>query len=476
MDFMSSIEFLRFEEFSKGIISVYNEEQLIRITANTLKAIFGGYYYSIRLFSEREKKITSTIAEGPVIHSDLSIIRIKENTARKMGVYHSPEYYGEVVQYTEKYHHIFRDTMDGTGTPVVFKGELMGIINLESPDSELRPEDKLLMILFANQLAVSVNNIRLLYRTEIYRKFLYGIIDNAGVLISVVDADGKVVLINRFFKDKIGMEFRDIIGRPVIGFFPASERLKLYRAFLRLKSEKIERVNLTLLSKQEGREFSMNMTLSSLKDAAGELQYIVAIGMDVTEFLDLKSQFEDARRLATIGEFVSQISHELNNPITSIKVYSEYVKKRLSSGNFAVSDISEKIERIETTIDRIQYFVKSIVTYAKPFSEERERVKLANLFNQALYFCQYLIEKKEIETVMRVDQNIFLNCYPNQLSQAIVNLITNAIQAMEKGGRLNIDGKLEDGMVVITVSDTGKGMSEEVKKKVFEPFFSTRKA
>lgn len=475
MEYVSSSELSTFEEFSKGIISVYNEEQLIKITANTLKAIFGGYYYAIRLFSEQEKKITSTIAEGPVNHSDLMKIRIKENTAKKMGVHNNVEYYGGLVEYTDKYFHIFKDTADGTGTPVVFKGELMGIINLESPYGELRPEDKLLMILFANQLAVSVNNIRLLHRTETYRKFLYGIIDNAGVLISVVDADGKVVLINKFFKEKIGKEFKEIIGQSVISFFPASERLKLHRAFLRLKSENMERLNLTLLFKQESREFNMNMTLSALKDAAGELQYIVAIGMDVTEFLDLKSQFEDARKLATIGEFVSQISHELNNPITSIKVYSEYVKKRLTSEKFAVSDILEKIERIETTIDRIQYFVKSIVTYAKPFSEEKERIRLANLFNQALYFCQYLIEKKEIETVMKVDQGIFLNCYPNQLSQALVNLITNAIQAMEQGGRLNVEGKMDDGMIVIVVSDTGKGMSEEVKKKVFEPFFSTRK-
>ncbi len=476
MEFLTSSELSSFEEFSKGIISVYNEEQLLRITANTLKAIFGGYYYSIRLFSENERRITSTIAEGPVNHSELQIIRIKENTAKKMGVYKTGGLYSQVVEYTEKYHHIFRDTSDGTGTPVVYKGELVGIINLESPSGALKPEDKLLMILFANQLAVSVNNIRLLGRTETYRKFLYGIIDNAGVLISVVDADGKVVLINRFFKEKVGKEFREIIGQPVAGFFPASERLKLHRAFLRLKSEKLDRVNLSLFFRQGDREFNMNMTLTPLRDSVGELQYIVAIGMDVTEFLDLKTQYEDARKLATIGEFVSQISHELNNPITSIKVYAEYVKKRLSSGNFSVQDISEKIERIETTIDRIQYFVKSIVTYARPFSEEKERVRLANLFNQALYFCQYLIEKKEIETVMSVDQSIFLTCYPNQLSQVIVNLISNAVQAMTEGGRLNIEAKAENDTVVISISDTGKGMPEEVRKKIFDPFFSTRKS
>ena len=471
-----SREMVSFEEFSKGIISVYNEEQLIKITANTLKAIFGGYYYCIRLFSEREKRITLTLAEGPVIHSELQPMRIKENTAKKMQVYRSDDTYYGVVEYTEKYHHIFKDTSDGTGTPVVFKGELLGLINLESPSGFLKPEDKLLMILFANQLAVSVNNIRLLNRTDVYRRFLYGIIDNAAVLISVVDSDGKIVLINKFFKDRVQMEFRDIIGQPVMGFFPASQRLKLHRAFLRLKSENLDHINLNLMFKQGDREFNMNMTLSPLKDEAGELQHIVAIGMDMTEFLDLKSQYEDSRKLATIGEFVSQISHELNNPITSIKVYSEYIKKRLQSHTYAESDILEKVERIENTIDRIQYFVKSIVSYAKPFSEERERVKLANILNQALYFCQYLIEKNNIETVMTVDQSIFLMCYPNQLIQTIVNLITNAINAMPEGGSLTIGAKLEGEKVIVSISDTGYGMSEETRKKIFEPFFSTRKS
>lgn len=476
MEFLTSSELISFEEFSKGIIFIDNEEQLLKITANTLKAIFGGYYYSIRLFSERDKKITSMIAEGPVIHPELQVIRIKENTAKKMGVYKTGECYSGVVEYTEKYHPIFKDTTDGTGTPVVYKGELMGIINLETPMGMLKPEDKLLMILFANQLAVSANNIRLLNRTETYRKFLYGIIDNAGVLISVVDSDGKIILINRFFKEKVKKEFREIIGQPVISFFPASERLKIHRAFLRLKSEKLDKVSLTLLYRYDEKEFNMNVTLTPLKDSSGELQYIVAIGMDVTEFMDLKSQYEDVRKLATIGEFASQISHELNNPITSIKVYTEYVKKRLATNNFSISDILEKIERIETTIDRIQYFVKSIVSYAKPFSEEKERVKLSNLFNQALYFCQYLIEKKEIETIMTIDPSIFITCYPNQLSQAIVNLITNAIQAMKEGGRLTIEAKGVNDEVVISISDTGKGMTEEVKKKIFDPFFSTRKS
>ncbi|MCX7945187.1 MAG: ATP-binding protein [Deltaproteobacteria bacterium] len=475
MNFLTSPELISFEEFSKGIISVYNEEQLIRITANTLKALFRDYHYCIRLFSEREGKITSTIAEGPIIHSELPIIKIKESTAKKMGVYKDSHYFKGIIEFTEKYHNIFKETSDGTGTPIVYKGELLGLINLESSSGALRQEDKLLMILFANQLAVSVNNIRLLNRTETYRNFLYGIIDNAGVLISVVDSDGRIILINRFFKEKIGREFKDIIGHPVISFFPASERLKLHRAFLRLKSEKINKTNLSLLFKQGDMEFNMNMTLTPLRDTSGELQYIVAIGMDVTEFLDLKNQYEDARKLATIGEFASQISHELNNPITSIKVYTEYVKKKIGSGNFDLSDISEKIDRIETTIDRIQYFVKSIVNYARPFSENRERVKLANLINQALYFCQYLIEKNRIETAITVDQSIFITCYPNQLSQAIVNLITNAIQAMEEGGRLTIDGRSEDDMVVVSIGDTGKGIPEDIKNKIFEPFFSTRK-
>lgn len=476
MEFGNRPDLTTFEEFSKGILSVYNEEQLIRITANTLKAIFNGYYYCIRLFSESEKRITSVIAEGPVLHPELKVIKIKESTARKMGLLRAPDLFSGLIEYTEKYHHIFKETIDGTGTPIVYKGELLGLINLESPSGFLRPEDKLLMILFANQLAVSVNNIRLLDRTERYRKFLYGTIDNAGVYIAVVDAEGRVVLINRFFKERINKEFREIIGQIVTTFFPASERLKLYRAFLRLKNENSDRVNLSLLFRQEGQDINLNMTLTPLRDESKDLQYIVAIGVDVTELLDLKSQYEGARKLATLGEFVSQISHELNNPITSIKVYAEYIKKRLSSENFSINDLKERVERIENTIDRIQYFVKSIVTYAKPFSENRERVRLSNLFNQALYFCQYLIEKREIETIISVEQEIFLTCYPNQLLQAIVNLITNAIQAMPDGGRLTVEGKKVDNAVIITVSDTGKGMSEDVKKRIFEPFFSTRKA
>lgn len=475
MEHLYSTDLATFEEFSRGIISAYTEDQLIKITANTLKAIFGDYYYCIRLFSPIEDRITSTIAEGPVVHSELSVIRIKKSTATKTGIYRE-EGISRLVEFTGGYHKIFRDTSDGTGTPVVFNGSLLGIINLESPSGNLIPRDKLLMILFANQLAISVNNIRLLNRTEMYRGFLYGIIDNAGVLISVVDSEGKIVLVNRFFKERVEMEFGDIIGQPVMGFFPASERLRLHRAFLRLKEGDSEHVNLNIFFRDKKRQIDMNMTLSPLKDRDGELQYIVAIGVDMTDFLSLKSQYEDSKKMATIGEFVSQISHELNNPITSIKVYAEYIRKRLASGSFSEADIGEKIERIETTIDRLHYFVKSIVSYAKPFSEKKEHIRLASILNQSLYFCQYLIEKKGIETVMSVEEGIFLNCFPNQLQQAIINLITNGIQAMQEGGRLTIDARQDGKYIIISISDTGVGMSEEQRKKIFEPFFSTRKS
>lgn len=470
-----SADIANFEEFSKGIISVYTEDQLIKITANTLKAIFGNYYYCIRLFSSIENRITSTIAEGPIIHSELPIIKIKKSTAIKMNIYNK-DGISKLVEFTDGYHRIFKNTTDGTGTPIVFKGDLLGIINLESPSGNLMVEDKLLMILFANQLAVSVNNLRLLNRTETYRKFLYGIIDNAGVLVSVVDFEGKILLVNKYFKERVEKDFGDIIGQPVISFFPASERLKLYRAFLRLKEGGLEHINLNIFFKEKDRQIDLSMTLSPLRDEKGELEHIVAIGMDMTEFLNLKSQYEDSRKMATIGEFVSQISHELNNPITSIKVYSEYVRKCLASGRFSETDIREKVDRIETTIDRIQYFVKSIVTYAKPFSEERGHAKLANILQQALYFCQYLIEMKRIETVISVDQGIFLNCFPNQLQQAVVNLITNAIQAMDEGGRLTIEARKDGRYIIISIGDTGAGISKEQKEKIFEPFFSTRKA
>ena len=216
--------------------------------------------------------------------------------------------------------------------------------------------------------------------------------------------------------------------------------------------------------------------LAALKGRDGEIESVIMVGQDMTHLRRLENQIIEAEKMASLGKLAAGVVHELNNPLTSITVYAEYLLKKISDGKVDKSDL-EKLTKILDGGKRIQKLTRDLISYGRPSSEEPEILQYNGLVTQALSFCEHTIKKHDVRIVTELAENLpMITGNRNQLLQMIINLITNACQAMKGGGELSLTTVLDNDLRLrFVVADTGMGISENDLTNIFEPFYSTKK-
>lgn len=184
-----------------------------------------------------------------------------------------------------------------------------------------------------------------------------------------------------------------------------------------------------------------------------------------------------AEKLATLGRLASALVHELNNPLTSIVAYTDFLGKRALARQPTDPDEIERLRRIGESATRMLRFTRDIVQYARP-STERGPVIISGVIDQALSFCDHVIEETHVAVERRFGHGVLpVEGAAEQLAQVFVNLITNACHAMPAtGGRLVVSTELieDDTRVRVTVEDNGHGIEPANVPRIFEPFFTTK--
>jgi signal transduction histidine kinase len=231
----------------------------------------------------------------------------------------------------------------------------------------------------------------------------------------------------------------------------------------------------TRMRARDGNLVQIVFHLAALRDRDGEIGSIIMVGQDITHIRALEVQVIEAEKMASLGKLAAGVVHELNNPLTSISVYAEYLVKKMASGNVDPYD-AEKMEKILEGARRIQKLTRDLVSYGRPSSEEPEPLHFNDLITQGLSFCEHTIRKYDVCVNTDLQDNLpVMVGNRSQLLQLIINLVTNACQAMRGGGELNLYTNANDsGAVQLTVSDTGSGIAARDLKRIFEPFYTTK--
>jgi two-component system, NtrC family, sensor kinase len=196
-----------------------------------------------------------------------------------------------------------------------------------------------------------------------------------------------------------------------------------------------------------------------------------------TEVTDLRSQLIQAEKLATLGQVVAGVVHELANPVTSIVACTDFLLKRGRAAGAPAVDL-EYLVRIGTAADRVHTFCRDLVTYARPATEGPGPVPIHDVIRQAFAFCEHELSRHEVDFSQEITEGIPpVLGQPGPLTQVFINLFTNAAHAMsDHGGRLLVVTSAvdESARIAVTVTDTGVGIPSNVVPKIFEPFFTTK--
>lgn len=232
---------------------------------------------------------------------------------------------------------------------------------------------------------------------------------------------------------------------------------------------------------RDGRRIVVESRLSLVRDDLGEPESFFAVYSDVTDERQRQESRIRAQRLESLGTLAGGIAHDLNNALTPLVMSLELLLRR-------ASDERDRrlFESMNSSVTRASQMVRQVLAFARGVEGERVEVPIARLLQQAQEFCRDVLPKS-IDLVFdgAGDLGAVIGD-ETQLMQVLVNLVTNARDAMPDGGVLairarnvharsdDVDGRAAGLWVSITVSDTGEGMDAETQARVFEPFFTTK--
>ncbi|MBX3246945.1 MAG: PAS domain-containing protein [Myxococcales bacterium] len=360
---------------------------------------------------------------------------------------------------------------------LVVDGSLLGTVGMEYVPPYLGPaSDEDLLDALAAHLAAHLARARVRNEATYLSGYLGRLLDDANVPIAVIDRHRSVQIASAALLTMLGRERSELVGRDFVRLAPKEERARLmgfvreaFRGNTALDSFE------TGLVRDDGATVRMSAHLVSVLGRDGEIDSVLVIGRDLTELRELEGQVQHAEKLATLGQLAASVVHELNNPLTSISVYSDYLLRK-SETDEALAKDREKLERIVQASERVLRFTRDLVAYARPSTEEPSALHLGEVVEQSLGFCEHVIAQAgaKVQTLVEPDLPTVAGVRA-QLHQVFVNLVTNACHAMPTGaGRLQVEVRRSGDGVVVRVADNGSGIPSERLERIFEPFYTSK--
>jgi nitrogen-specific signal transduction histidine kinase len=193
---------------------------------------------------------------------------------------------------------------------------------------------------------------------------------------------------------------------------------------------------------------------------------------DITAEREKELRLIQAEKLAALGQLVSGVAHELNNPLTAISGFSYLLSNTDSDSN--IRDIAEKINK---SAERASNIVSDLLIFSRAPKLEKVPTNIKHLFNETVGIVSEALSASKIDVFIDSPDDIVILLDTAQIERVLLNLVTNSIHAIRdsgKGDRIVFKGYKENNRVVVEVSDNGPGISEKVIHKIFEPFFTTK--
>jgi PAS domain S-box-containing protein len=293
-------------------------------------------------------------------------------------------------------------------------------------------------------------------------RFLERLFAAMPVAAAVTDPErGEILSVNRAFEQLVGRPADEIVGlsRPYPWWADDHQEWHDETSF-----ERVFRRPDGGLVAVEGRAFSI-----ADGDAARRR---VSLFSDLTERRELERQLVQSGKLAAIGELASGVAHEINNPLFAILGLVEFLLRDAEPGTKA----HERLQLIQQTGLEIKEIVKALLDFARERTDEHRPLLLRDTVAEALALIRRASSAKAVEIVERFDDDSApVLGSPNQIKQIVLNLISNAQQAMPDGGTITVEIVNSGDWVEVAVSDTGSGIPASVLPRVFEPFFTTKR-
>jgi two-component system NtrC family sensor kinase len=362
--------------------------------------------------------------------------------------------------------------------------------------------DMTLLSTVGSQLGGVIENARLFELVRESEQRFRGLIGTAQDAVVIMDHHGRITLVNHVAEKIFGYREKEMLGQPVTPLMPERYREAHRQGIERyLRTREASLIGRTIELgglRRSGEEFPLEMSLSVMEHKGSPL--FTAIIRDITERkkieAELKSLTDELERkveertkalketqvqliqsgkLAALGTLAAGVAHELNQPLMVIRGYAQEL---LADERLADQELREDLRRIEGQTTRMVAIITHLRDFSRQSKGRREPTDLNHVVTQAFTFLAQQLTTRNIGVVQELDPALpTVWADPLQIEQIILNLVTNARDALEATGNGTITiytGRTQDSRVALTITDTGPGIPPDLQERIFDPFFTTK--
>jgi len=367
--------------------------------------------------------------------------------------------------------------------PLTKDGQVIGVLDVASEKKAAFEENDLRVIQqLAGQIMISFKNATLYdSATDTVRElraleaFNRSVLENMPSGIVTVDENGIVTSVNATVKRALHKDDEDVVGRPVDSIVKLAPGARCYLREAVERGTEVRRGEARVIL-EGGTHVDIGMSTSILRDEDGEITGAVGIITDLTKIKAMEEKMRRSDQLAVLGQMSASMAHEIKNPLAGISTGVEYLMESFDKAD-ARREASQLILQEISRLDRI---VRDLTSFAHRPPLYLVPLDLREMAKRTLCLLQQEIKAQDIQV-----ETAYAEELPEiigdevQIGQVYLNLLLNGVQAMPEGGVLKVsihpESRESRDLVVVEISDTGKGISPENLPKVFDPFFSTKR-
>jgi PAS domain S-box-containing protein len=372
--------------------------------------------------------------------------------------------------------------------PVLHKGESLGVIAVDSEKSqrEFREGDINLLMAVASQTGLGIANARSFEKLQDSEKKYRTLVETIQDIVYTVDLDNRFTYVSPMVenisgfagKELLGLDFIEIVHSPHRGL--VKEKFKNKRNAGDVATYEIE------VCARDKTIVPVELNDAPLTDNEGKIIGRIGVARDVTaryleeakrKEIEVRALAQD--KLATLGEIATGVAHEINQPLSFIKIILESSLHDMADNKMNREELSGDFNESLRQVNKITNIISHLRNYGRPDPASFGPVSLSKVFEDTLLLMNDRLRLKNITLLIDTAENLpVLSGNHARLEQVFVNLMQNSMDAMEVQGKgeISVTAQTAGNDVLITYSDTGEGMDPKVQERIFEPFFTTKEA
>lgn len=312
------------------------------------------------------------------------------------------------------------------------------------------------------------------------------IFDAISEMVLVKDSQSRIIWANQAFREFYGMTHEELSGI-IDSEFSKPQHTEQYLKDDRYVFETGKSLDIPKepVTRPDGTSVHFHTVKSAIRNDRGQVTMTVGVSRDISERLrheeliaEQQQKMIHSAKLSVIGEMSGGIAHEINNPVSIIYGKAKMLQRLGSTDELDAQSVVKEARRIEEMATRIATIVRSLRMIARDGERDPfEKVQIARIIEDTVSLCRERFHHYNIDFVVKnADENLQLECRAVQISQVLLNLLTNACDAVENrdGKRIELDISSDGRIIEFRVKDNGVGIDSSLQEKVFHPFFTTK--